>query len=294
MHRSFWILILVVAGCAARCPQWQQAGAVPNAGPESRTAPQDPAEAAYPDEHYFEMIERCPEPGRGVDPVPLIRAVNAMVPLGKAEVMRLLRAYVREKSADRMSRVEDAGKVFWVARLLFVEPSGVPVRCPVVGCFGLVVRDGSSSWPCYPLAVVNDIPFEATEGMGVSLNGQAEIPERYLDDIDESSVLRRSPLRPADNPVEAAEALLNSDAWKDLVDEWDEGNEGRSVSTRNSAAAKVRAQAVNSLRHLRGSGESQRHLLSWLGESDWVDWVAHSAALQPYWDEEAQDYLVRG
>ncbi|MCB9894806.1 MAG: hypothetical protein H6839_10170 [Planctomycetes bacterium] len=294
MHRLFWILIPVLAGCAARSLPEQRVGTEPNAAMESKAMQHESARVAYPDEHYFKMIESCPKPGFCSDPVPLIRAVNAMVPLGKPETIRLLRAYLRAKSADRMGRAEYAGRVFWVARLLFVEPDGAPMRCPSVGCFGLVVREGASNWPCYPLAVVDGIPFEVTEGMGVSLNGRAEMPERYLDDIEKSAVLRQTLLRPADNPVDAAEALLKSDAWKDLVDEWDRENEESSAVIRSRAAAKVRAQAVNSLRHVYGSGASESRLLSWLGEGVWADWIARTEALWPYWDEHAQDYLVRG
>jgi len=144
------------------------------------------------------------------------------------------------------------------------------------------------------LAVVDGIPFEVTEGMGVSLNGRAEMPERYLDDIEKSSVLRQTLLRPADNPVDAAEALFRSDAWEDLVDEWDRTDEGKSASLRSRAAAKVRAQAVNSLQHAYGLGVSEDRLLSWIGESGWTEWTVRFAALQPYWDEQAQDYSIRG
>ncbi|MCA8918950.1 MAG: hypothetical protein KDB32_07720, partial [Planctomycetes bacterium] len=127
----------------------------------------------------------------------------------------MLRAYVAKTQPDKAARrVDYPSRVFWVARLLFVDADGGSVRCPAIGHFGVMIDEDSTNWPLYPLAVIAGVPFEVADG--ISLNGRAERPESYLDEIEGSVVVRRHFMRPADNPLEAANQLFKSDAWKDV------------------------------------------------------------------------------
>lgn len=248
------------------------------------------AEIGEPRSKYLDLIYRCNSPGGVRNPIPLVRAVNALLPLGKNDAMSLLRTYCDffEAKGDYPPSGASA-RAMHVARLLFVNKDGTGItRAPAIGSFLVEIPQDSREWPLFPLAVSGDIPFEVA--MGVMLMGVAESARGYLDYLDDCCDLRPSPLRPADNPCLAADELLASEAWKEIRFQGEE--EGRKWSqSEHWLAAIVRRQALCAVAHIYEPMEDIQASLSYHGHYAWADHLKRVAELKPRWDVEQQKYV---
>jgi hypothetical protein len=284
------VLLLLTCSCAARSTEPADQP-VAESAPSATQARSEKTPAAFPDEHYFQLIETCARPAEDGNPIALVRAVNALIRLTDAEALRILRAYVawRVDPDDPYSFDDYPSRVFSVARLAFVTAEGNALRRPGLGHFGIVTRQDSGHWPHAPLILCKDIPFEVSAGL--ALNGVAEFPERYLDYVAESGVLRREPLRPADNPLIAVDELLASEAWKDIIWEGDEPGHTWFLSEA-WIQTKVRRQALQSLEGVYEPGEDIWSQQSHTGTYNWDKHLQHVSGLKPHWDASAQKYVA--
>lgn len=245
----------------------------------------DPARA-----NCLRLIHACSRPGGCANPAPNIRAVNALIPFGTEEALKILRDYDMRTGRGRRSRGLP-GCVFTVARLAFVPAQkGGSLRGPMIGDFGLEVQPESVHWSLYPFVLHDGIPFDLS--LALMGGGQAESPTEYLDYLQSTAILRTELLIPADNPLEAADRLIRSGAWKDIRFSSDEpGNtyfvnpEGLMVRLRNQAAGAI-----------SGIYRPSRDLWEGYSFTKEYDWDGHLAAvrlLKPRWDWATQRY-VRG
>lgn len=162
----------------------------------------------------------APWPHRCSDPTALIRAVNELHALGKQQALDALRRYVELAPDGRFFNDElpfDAANIdqgdynvaFWIIRLLF-EPAQAGTRIPQPALGAAVPSPAESDktlWPLFPIEVVDDIPFMIAQGW--NLGGVPERPSSHIKWAERYGVLRDAPLRPADDPLAAAERLLS-------------------------------------------------------------------------------------
>jgi hypothetical protein len=164
----------------------------------------------------LEAISRAPSlHGDEFDPVQLICAVNRLQVLGKEGAIRELRTFLA--MAPRFHRgVRDAANIdtadlhctFWIMRVLF-EPMEPSVALPAIRfgqMFPIDYATGEQFYPLFPIVVRDDIPFLFMTGF--ALGGSMMRPESYLGWAERSGRLRRQKLRPANDPLAAADAVL--------------------------------------------------------------------------------------
>jgi hypothetical protein len=143
----------------------------------------------------------------GHEPGPLIRAVNALQPLGKEKALAAIEEYLRCAGQIRGERV------FLVLRTLFEVPAE-PGYLPGIYDNGRADRRGPSDpklLPRFPIALEGEIPFliagrVAWEGLGYPTPEQ-EIP--YFRGL----ALRSKPLHPTTRPFAAIDEFTHSPRW---------------------------------------------------------------------------------
>jgi hypothetical protein len=147
------------------------------------------------------------------NPVMLIRAVNHLHSLGKDKAIAELRRFLKiARWSDQVARdpanidTSDYQCVFLIVRLLFTpaEP-GEKLPWMYIGAMIPSPPKGDLSWPLFPLALHEDVPFMLIHG--VSLGGAPENPAAHVDWAEKHGRLRAKPLRPSDNPLAAVESL---------------------------------------------------------------------------------------
>lgn len=158
------------------------------------------------------LINRaCNWPFADPNGVDLIRAVNALQPLGKERALAVLENYLHLASS-----FQDGEIVFWIIRLLF-EPIQLGDRIPSP-MIAVILDDRklpeARSWPLNPMAIHNDVPFMLGQQIGMS--GVPEQPSSHIRWARLQGVVRDKPLAPAANPLAAAEAILESRRFKAL------------------------------------------------------------------------------
>lgn len=160
--------------------------------------------------HEMELINRASLwPSSNSNGVELIRAVNALKPLGKEKALLTLEDYVRR--VENFPYRGDPEIVFWIIRLLF-EPVRLDDRIPSPGIGRSVTyrdSDDASLWPLDPIELVEDIPFMVGSSAGGS-TGLPEHPSSHIQWARRHCIVRDEPLSPTKDPLAAAEALLRS------------------------------------------------------------------------------------
>jgi hypothetical protein len=144
--------------------------------------------------------------GLTYDPRTVIEAVNLLAAGGTERALAELRGAV-EAGAP-------ADGPLLVARVAFVpaEP-GTPLPRLELGRPDVDEEVATRHFPLFPIALDRDIPFLLVTGY--QLGGETDAGA-YLDWCERHGRLRE-PLRPADDPPAAAEALLGSEAWAALA-----------------------------------------------------------------------------
>jgi hypothetical protein len=139
--------------------------------------------------------------GRRHDPVALARTVNRLVllPLGQTE--ETLRELARH-AARGQAEPDD---VLLVCRALFLPVAEGRLPELRVGRPQPDPGELAQRLPAYPIAVELDVPFLLVTGF--LLGGEAESPADHLERCLRTCVRRNRPLRPADDPLQAAGAL---------------------------------------------------------------------------------------
>ncbi|MBV8880878.1 MAG: hypothetical protein JO332_12985 [Planctomycetaceae bacterium] len=213
-----------------------------------------------------------------VDPVRLIRAVNAVLALG-TEAPSALKAYddlsrqlpfeeVRKHSIDEY-------RILPVVQLAGGKPSPF-----LLGDGGVEIPE-ASAWPLFPLTVEGDVPF-----LVVTDYQLAGRPEDVRARLGPELRVQGKPLSPSLNPVEAVERLTASARWALLLS-------GQSARRGVELKRRVRNQALEALAPIyRPPDEySPRSCCEDPSEAAWREVVAEVRAMEIRWDPGRQDFV---
>lgn len=227
----------------------------------------------------LELIHRaCKWPNDSA--VKLIRAVNALQPVGKNRALEHLQEYTQ--LTNGIEYFEEGDVVFWIIRLLF-EPARPGDRTPRPGISWALVQHDSpmaANWAIAPMACVNDIPMMV--GRRIAMGGVPEHPSSHIQWARRFGVMRDKPLRPTSDPLAAAESLLSSRRFRFLV-------AGEHDFTRTGR--RIRDQALAMLPNDSGP------LMARYGDKTAVDkeWRERMKAAQSkeiVWDAEQQAFVT--
>jgi ankyrin repeat protein len=211
----------------------------------------------------LQLINACPTPAGPVyDPIALVRATNHLQSLGKDRAIAQLREFLEHSSRTGHTR----GRI---------DPRNI---------------DTSNQW-C--LASLVPLLFEGMEPdayfsvwRGIPFNtffisewkGSPGSTRPLVDRAAKGAKLWARPLRPADNPLEAADSLyLKMVQAKVRWPRWD-------------LREHLRGQAWQAIRHLVDTGEESSP--DFLSEETWNDLKARVKRLKIRWDEERQKYVA--
>jgi hypothetical protein len=209
--------------------------------------------------------------------VELIRAVNALRPLGKERALAVLEQYA--ELARSYGPFSDQEIVFWIIRLLF-EPIRLDDRIPRPGIAVFLVDRQSlaaMNWPLDPMAVSGDIPFMV--GRQIMMGGGAlEKPSSHIRWARLHGVIRDDPLVPTANPLAAAEAILGSRRFKALDD-----------FSRDQATEAIRSQA---LAMVKGAPQLNRAREE-ISDDEWRAHLKAAAEHGIHWDAKHEQFVTR-
>jgi hypothetical protein len=241
----------------------------------------------------------CAAPGLSgarFDSLALVRAVNHLQALGKEKAVAELRAFLKVASKiPRMGQREpgnidtsDRESVLLVVQLLF-EPATRGDERPIIP-LGYTVPmpspEDAKLWPLWPLAVQQDVPF-LLAGMGIR-GGPPYPPEINADWAEKHGKLRAKPLRPADDPLAAVDALCAAPQTARLYGQlWDRPLYSRDV---------LRHQAWRMIEPIVGPWQTSRRERVRRGYDPDADWDKHkkvAARFKLRWDEKEQKYVAR-
>ena len=204
------------------------------------------------------------------DGTKLIRAVNALQPMGKDKAIETLRSYL--EIADTTG--DDRRIVFWIVRILF-EPAGANGPMPRPG-INVRLDGGQESkeahielWPLTPMDMVDGVPF--MPGRLTDWSGPEKHPVSHLDWAEKFAKLRESPITPISNPLVAAQKLFSSKKFKPLTGE-----------NRDCAKINIRGQACAML-----GIETRIH--RFLSDEDWQT-ILESERIRASWDVKTQTF----
>jgi hypothetical protein len=230
-------------------------------------------------------IQRSPSAQNGLNfnPVLLLRAVNALHPLGKEQALKALWAYDRLahdlSSVDRRKYHVDEYRILPIVHLLFESPIGSKPGF-VLGA-GDVAPPKGEAWPLFPIVLVQDVPFMMVSGYVLS-----GIPQQAADHLRRDlGPLRSAPLSPKGTALEAADELTESEAWKAL--RLGPGNEGRKKW-------QIRRQALGALSAVftPRPEESSNDCCVDPTEAQWRATVARASSSGLLWSPEVQDFIL--
>ena len=157
----------------------------------------------------LELIDAVPSYNAQLDPLALIRAVDALQPLGKERALAAIDEYLRVSSS-----FDDGGRegVFLLLRALFDVPaSGMPPM--MVG--GAQVPTDPAALPRFPLAIVDDVPLKLVRGF--ALAGEAEAPETDVAAFRKLGTLRAKPLAPSGGALDAIHTFIEGPLAKAMA-----------------------------------------------------------------------------
>ena len=150
-----------------------------------------------------------PEAYLGNDSRRLIQVSNLLIPKGRAKALAILGEYSRVAAGA----MDSDNWLFWLVRVMFTSnrPGGVfPV--PLIGAIAPAPPKDLRSWPTFPVFVVDDVPVSLFRG--ADLAGHAEPFNSYLHDHAKEWTLRKTELRPPDDPFPVYKKLIASPAWR--------------------------------------------------------------------------------
>ena len=218
-------------------------------------------------------------PDRNPDGVLLIRAVNALQPLGKQRALAVLEEFV-ESSDKTFESSEKKEIVFWIVRLLF-EPIELEKSIPEPQVYRSSV-DGEFStdglWPLNPMDTAGNIPFMV--GYSIGGVGYPEHPRSHIKWANRHGVIRDEPLRPDTNPIAAAVMLMRSRKFEQLDD-------GEKDFATNEIYRQAIAMLSGILDPIPGSGRFKADL-----QTQWESRVREVANLNIAWDDAAERFVV--
>jgi hypothetical protein len=158
----------------------------------------------------LQLIDDVPSPWHaGSDPRRLIRAVNALQPLGKDRALAAMVEYLRVSDDNSISSEGE----FLILRSLFDLPPGTE-RFPDMHIGDISGPGIPAPTPRFPLLIVDDVPFLMAYGGG--LGGTPERVEKDLPYFRDHCQIRSQPLTPTDQPLQIYDELLRQvPNWRD-------------------------------------------------------------------------------
>jgi hypothetical protein len=148
------------------------------------------------------LIDRVPSynSAHRFDPLAVIRAVNALQPLGKDKALTVIDEYLRVASHFHSAAREG---LFLVLRVLFEVPEDTG-HMPHMFVGATPTPKDPKSLPRFPILLVEDIPLLLTGGY--ALGGRAERAESHVAFFRQHGTLRPRPLAPSADPLRTLEA----------------------------------------------------------------------------------------
>jgi hypothetical protein len=147
----------------------------------------------------LELIDAVPSYNETLQPLALVRAVNALHALGKDTALDVVDEYLRVSSW-----LDDGGRegVFLIMRTLFdVPPGGMPPM--MVGAPSPAEPKDKNLVPRFPLVIVGDVPLKIVRG------GKAESPEDDVAAFRRVGTLRAKPLVPSATALDEIDAAVS-------------------------------------------------------------------------------------
>jgi hypothetical protein len=258
----------------------QSVGAVKITGPD----PLSPA---------LQAICGAPSVGqKGFNPAALVRAVNHLQALGKDRAIAELRAFLKIARACQFVErdpanidTSDRDCVFLIVRLLFepADPKGQRPWLRVGRMLPSPAAEDKALWPLFPLALQDDIPFIVMDF--IDSGWVAKDPGIHVDWAEKHGKLRARPLRPADDPLRAAEDLGAQPPAKKLLGE-----------PKSHLGGMLRRQGYNMVKSIvklqPGSFEFYP-CPNYDADADWKELRKNAAKLSIRWDVQKQTYVVK-
>jgi hypothetical protein len=213
----------------------------------------------------MQLLANVPSYNDTLEPLALVRAVNALHALGKDRALEVVEEYLRVSSW-----LDDPGRegVFLVMRVLFdVPPAGMPAM--MVGAAS--PAPDAKLYPRHPIVMIDDLPLKIVNGY--ALAGEAQDPESDVAAFRKVGTLRAKPLAPSGTSLDALEALFATPAAKPLD----------------------KAYLIDQALRFFGTvyRPANRTPDTWLPDLKW--WTPHRAAvktMKPVWNAKSQQ-LVR-
>jgi hypothetical protein len=177
-----------------------------------RDSPPDPT--LLPEQELrslLRLIDKVPSYNSGYtyDPLALIRAVNALRPLGKDKALAVLTEYLRIASIYNDSGSEG---VFLVLRVLFDVPAD-PGYMPHMYVGAPIPEEPTDPkrLPHFPLLLLDDVPLLLVTGY--MLAGRPQAAEDHIAYFREKGHLRAKPLTPGSKPLHLLDRCMRSAGW---------------------------------------------------------------------------------
>jgi hypothetical protein len=232
----------------------------------------------------------------GYDPVRLVQAVNHLQSLGKTKAIQAMRDYLKLVGSRHNRRCDpdpanlDDGHqdtLYVIIPLLFEQANKTDAEAAKELWYAMLAKPWSNeekSWPQYPFAMQDDIPFlignETTGWEG----GGPPYPDKLIDWAEKHGKLRAKRIRPADNPLLAAESLV---ALNKPLPQFS----GRKTET------ELRMQAWRAVRHLIANELPKEDRMSYSDldiDKEWPRYKKLTAELNIRWDEKQRQYVADG
>jgi hypothetical protein len=174
--------------------------------------PPDPK--VFPEEELrslLPLLDQIPSYNAGFhfDPLAVIRAANALQPLGKERALTAIAEYLRVALHFQETGREGA---FLVLRVLFdvpLVPGHMPHMC--VGAPSPAAPKEPKRLPHFPLLLLDDVPLLLVAGY--ELEGVPQSARRHLEYFRTKGRLRDKPLTPANNPLRLLDRFVETAGW---------------------------------------------------------------------------------
>lgn len=145
------------------------------------------------------------------NPLFLIRAVNALQPLGKEKALAVLAEYRR---VGQTRPGEPGGSpVICILRVLFEGGDPAAVSRLFEGYPQPSMPADTKRVPLFPFTIVNDIPLRLVIDYDISTAGNMMMPPDPIEFFRKNGTLRQHPLVPGNDPLSALPALEKSPQW---------------------------------------------------------------------------------
>ena len=232
----------------------------------------------------MEAINSVPSPiGWEYDPLAVIQAVNYLQPLGKAKVIAALREFIEKSDpAGPITRIRECIDTSDRQNLDLLVPLLFPSDMQGNGLPDWIVAPKG----VYSITVVDGIPFHNRRITAIG-KGAGNWKGQVVDWAEKDGKLRSDLLRPGDNPLDAANKMLEM------------------IATRNQRLgagppserlrAHIRWQAWKMVRGLIETGMTARRFDDplFVDDEKWESLAGQARNRELFWDEKAQKYAAR-